>query len=109
MITVSERYVRGKGNLSGTAVDAAGRSLAYEAWSGFAEANLARTWSVIGRYDLATPDTRVTDVKTARTIAGVAYHLGQGNDILLDRDVVRYEGTSKPDDARTQLTLQIKF
>lgn len=107
--TVMATYVRGKGNLSGTAADAAGRSLAYEAWSGFAEAKLARTWSVIGRYDLATPDTHVTDVKTARTIAGVAYHLRQGNDILLDRDVVRYQGTSKPDDARTQLTLQIKF
>jgi hypothetical protein len=107
--TVMATYVRGKGNLSGTAVDAAGKSLAYEAWSGFVEAKVARTWSVIGRYDLATPDTRVTNVKTARTIAGVAYHLGQGNDILLDRDVVRYEGTSKPDDARTQLTLQIKF
>ncbi len=107
--TVMATYARGKGNLSGTAVDGNGKALAYEAWSLFAEAKLSRRWSAIGRYDTDTPDTRVTDVKTARTIAGVAYHLGQGNDILLDRDVVRYEGTSKPDDARTQLTLQVKF
>jgi hypothetical protein len=102
-------YLTGRGNARGDAVDVGGRSLDREGWTGFVEAKLSPTWSVIARRDEFTPDTRSTSMRTTRTIFGVAYHVGNGADVLLDRDELTYGGTLKPSDERTQLTLQIKF
>jgi hypothetical protein len=102
-------YLRGRGNAKGDAVDGSGRALERDGWSGFVEGKLSPRWSVIARREEFRPDTHRSGVGTARTIAGVACHLGGGNDVLLDRDEVSYRGTAAPKDTRTQLTLQLKF
>jgi hypothetical protein len=102
-------YLAGRGNARGDAVDPSGRALDREGWTGFVEGKLSPAWSVIARHDEFTPDTRSTSVTTRRTIVGVAYHLGRGTDVLLDRDELTYGGTATPSDARTQVTLQLKF
>jgi hypothetical protein len=99
----------GRGNSKGDAVDAGGRALERRGWSGFLEGKLSPAWSVIGRLDDFTPDVRSARVSTRRTIAGVAYHMVAGVDVLLDRDDLAYRGTARPSDTRTQLTLQLKF
>jgi len=110
LANVVATYVRGKGNLAGTLVDADGASLPYTAWSGFAEGKLSRRWSVFARCDRFTADTGTPDASRAtRALAGVAYHIGRGNDVLLDYDELSYSAADRPDDTRLQLTLQLKF
>ena len=103
-------YLTGKGNGAGSAIDSATKeALDREGWSVFVEGKLSSSWSLIARYDDFTPDTRVTDVKSKRTIVGVCYHLAKGYDLLLDHDEVEYVGTTKPNDRRVQMTFGIKF
>jgi hypothetical protein len=102
-------YLMGTGNSRGDAVDADGHALDRRGWNAFVEAKLSRRWSLIARRDQFTPDTRSMSITTKRTIGGVAYHLSKGNDLLLDYDEIRYDGTTKPKDTRSQLTIQIKF
>ncbi len=108
-VNVVAIYLTGSGNSKGDAVDSAGRALQQDGWSGFIEGKLSTRWSLIARHEGFTPDTRRPSITTRRTIVGVAYHLGRGNDVLLDYDEIRYDGTTKPKDSRTQLTLQVKF
>ncbi len=115
MLSFEHRYlvftgqlVDASGNQKGSAVDAAGRALGQDGWSVFAEGKLTPTWSIIGRYDDYDPNDAIADARQKRTIAGVAYHLGKGNTVLLDWDSVDYGGTSRTDD-RVQLTLQVKY
>jgi hypothetical protein len=103
-------HLTGKGNAKGDAVDAStGKALDRKGWSAFVEGKLSPFWSLIARYDDFTPDTRVSRLKQNRTIGGVCYHIAKGYDVLLDHDRLRYAGTTKPDDTRTQLTFQIKL
>jgi hypothetical protein len=103
-------YLTGTGNAAGTAVDSTTKeALNRKGWSVFVEGKLGTSWSVIGRYDDFTPDTRTTDVQQKRTIGGVCYHLAKGFDLLLDYDQLEYAGTTKPTDKRTQLTLGVKL
>jgi hypothetical protein len=103
-------YVSGTGNLAGTAIGSDGRPLPYQAWSGFAEAKLSPRWSVIARWDDFTSDTGEGEATGAsRVLGGVAYHIGRGNDLLLDYDEISFSDPAKPKDTRTQLTLQLKF
>jgi len=103
-------YVQGTGNLAGTAIAADGTPLPYVAWSGFAEAKLSPRWSVIARSDNFTADTGTRDTTGARRVlGGVAYHIGKGNDLLVDYEELSFSDAAKPKDTRTQLTLQLKF
>lgn len=103
-------YYTGAGNGAGTAIDATTKkALDRKGWSGFVEGKLGPSWSLIARYDDFTPDTRKTDVVQKREIGGICYHLAKGYDLLLDYDKLKYDGTTKPDDTRTQLTFGIKF
>jgi hypothetical protein len=102
-------YFTGKGDLAGKAVDQNGAALDRNGWSGFAEVKPTADWSVIGRYDYVRPDTTTPLKDFTHTIAGVAYHLGNRNDLLLDYERFKYRDPSKPDDKRTQLTLQFNF
>ncbi|HVN76721.1 MAG TPA: hypothetical protein VMT19_10425 [Thermoanaerobaculaceae bacterium] len=108
-VNVVGAYLTGTGDLAGKAVDAHGVPLDRTGWSAFAEFKATAEWSVIGRYDVFRADTSSPIKDTARTIAGVAYHLGRGNDLLLDYDRLRYEDPSRHADTRTQLTLQFNF
>ncbi|MEW6336611.1 MAG: hypothetical protein AB1625_04335 [Acidobacteriota bacterium] len=99
----------GEGNQKGDAVDASGTALRRDGWSVFAEVKLGPKWGLIGRYDAWDPNTQVDNDGNERTVAGVVYHLGKGNDVLLDYDTVSHERAGKPDDSRVQLTLQVKF
>ena len=101
-------WLGGRGNLAGTAVDGNGRSLEREGVSGFAELKMG-TWSVIGRYDDFQSDTTQDLTRLERLIYGISYHLGKGNDLLLDYEEVRYENPTKPKDQRLQFTLQFNF
>ncbi len=107
-VVLTGQIVDATGNQKGSAVDASGRAINQDGWSVFAEGKLTPTWSVIGRYDDYDPNDAITDARQKRTIAGVAYHLGRGNTVLLDWDSVDYGGTSRTDD-RVQLTLQVKY
>jgi hypothetical protein len=99
----------GAGNQKGDAVDAHGDALDRDGWSVFAEGRLHPRWSVIARYDRFDPNKAVEQDDQVRTIAGVAFHLGKGNSVLLDYDVVDFEKAGKPDDSRIQLTLPVKY
>jgi hypothetical protein len=101
--------LRGRGNAAGNANDAHGTALDRDGWSGFVEAKPCKRWSVIARYDAFTPDRTKPAIQTRRTIAGIAYHLGNSNDVLVDYDTLRYTHSTKPDDKRAQLTLQYNF
>jgi hypothetical protein len=103
-------YVKGTGNLAGTAIGSGGEPLPYQGWSGFAEAKLSPRWSVIARWDKFTADTGAADTTNAsRVLGGVAFHIGRGNDLLLDYDEISFSSPARPKDTRTQLTLQLKF
>jgi len=102
-------YFTGKGDLAGKAVDKNGVALGRKGWSAFFEAKPTVEWSVIGRYDFFRADTTNTRKDTKRTIVGAAYHLGRGNDLLLDYERLAYSDPTKPDDKRAQLTLQFNF
>jgi hypothetical protein len=99
----------GAGNQKGDAVDSRGEALERDGWSLFAEGRLHPRWSVIARYDSFDPDKAVEHDDQVRTIAGVAFHLGKGNTVLLDYDVVDFERAGRSDDSRVQLTLQVKY
>ena len=75
----------------------------------FAEGKLHPRWSVIARYDAFDPNKDVDLDDQTRTIAGVAFHVGKGNSVLLDYDVVDFEKPGKQTDSRIQLTLQVKY
>ena len=97
------------GNQKGDALDSDGRALQRDGWSLFAEAKLTPRWGLIGRYDRFDPNTAVRDDATARTIAGVVYHLGGGNELLLDVDRLSYQQPGKAADTRWQVTLQVSY
>jgi hypothetical protein len=102
-------YLTGKGDLAGKAVDPRGIALGRNGWSAFFEARPDPRWSAIGRYDFFRADTANPGKDTTRTIVGAAYHLGKGNDLLLDYERLRYNDPAKRDDTRAQLTLQFNF
>jgi hypothetical protein len=99
----------GVGNQKGDAIDSHGIALERDGWSVFAEGKLHPRWSVIARYDAFDPNKAVGQDDQIRTIAGVAFHIGKGNTVLLDYDVVDFEKPGKQDDSRVQLTLQVKY
>ncbi len=106
---VTGTWADGAGNQRGDAVDAAGKALDRDGWSVFAEAKLTPKWGIIGRYDRFDPNASLADDENTRTIGGVVYHLGKGNDIMLDVDRVDFARAGKPTDDRVQLTLQVKY
>lgn len=102
-------YVTGTGDLAGKALNTKGVPLDRNGWSGFVEVKPSGDWSIIGRYDNFKPDTTNALKDTKRTIAGIAYHIGKGNDLLFDYDEIKYSDPTKPKDNRRQLTLQLNF
>jgi len=108
-LVVTGTWYEGAGNQSGSAVGASGGALDRDGWSVFAEGKVHPRWSVIGRYDAFDPDATAGRDEQARTIAGVAFHIGKGNTVLLDYDSVDHRQLGKPTDRRVQLTLQVKY
>src|SRR5208337_3742170 len=102
-VNVESTVVTGTGNLAGNAINSHGVSLDRDGWSAFGEVKLVPEWSVIGRYDYFKADTTSPSSVTKRTIVGVAYHMGKGNDLLLDYDRLCYDNPTKPTDSRAQL------
>ena len=108
-VNAATTLVTGRGNLAGNAVSTHGAPLDRDGWSAFAEGKPMSAWSVIGRYDYFKADKTTPSSVTKRAIVGVGYHMGRGNDLLLDYDRLRYENAAKPTDSRAQLTLQFNF
>jgi hypothetical protein len=108
-VVVTGQYFSGKGTQSGTSVDASGNSLKKSGYSGFVEGKITPQWSVIARYDSFDPNTNADNDKAKRTIGGVAYKFNSSNMVLLDYEEAKYDAPGKPNDSRTQLTLQVSF
>ncbi len=105
--TTTAQYYWGKSELSGTDnFDKKGYSFFTElkcyAFSNF-------HGSVIGRYDYFDPNKNRSNDESKRYIFGIAYYLGKPhkNMILLDYDYLKPKTGN--DEARVQLTLQLKF
>ena len=98
------QVAKGRGNQSGSKIDAAGAALTSEGYSGFAEVRLP--WidsSLVGRYD----HWNWAGTGTDRVIAGFAYRfLGEGNVVLLDYDRSMPDGGT--DSWEAKLTVQVK-
>jgi hypothetical protein len=102
-VALTGQYYWGKGNQKGNDENDK------DGYSIFAEVKPNKKFSLIGRYDKFDPNTDVDDDDNTRYIVGAAYHLDKPhkNMILLDYDHVNYEDSSKEDDKRIQLTLQV--
>ena len=102
-ITAIAQYYKGKGNQSGD------DEFKKDGYSIFAEVKPMKQFSVFGRYEKFDPNTDADDNENTRYIIGAAYHLDKPhkNMIILDYDTVKYEDSSKKDDKRIQLTLQV--
>jgi len=111
-LVLAAQYERGKGNQSGTAVDADGRALPHDGFSVFTEIRLDREqkFSLLGRYDRfdTDRDNPNGDVKK-RIIAGVAWQFVKGNYWVLDWDRLEHTIPGLENEDRIQLTLQIKY
>ncbi len=97
------------GNQKGTALSPLGRSLDRDGWSVFVEGRLTPRWSVVARRDRFDPDTSTPGDGNNRTIAGIAYHLGNGNTVLIDLDRVSWDDSTRPATDRLQVTLQVTY
>ena len=102
-------WYEGAGNQKGDAIDSHGVALERDGWSAFVEGKLNQRWSVVARYDAFDPNHAVDQDDQTRTIAGLAFHIGKGNSVLLDYDTVDYDKPGKQSDSRVQLTLQVKY
>jgi hypothetical protein len=102
-VVLTGQYYWGKGNQGGSDENDK------DGYSIFTEIKPMNKFSIIGRYDKFDPNTDVDDDDNTRYIIGAAYHLDKlhKNMILLDYDSVNYEDSSKEDDKRIQLTLQV--
>lgn len=102
-IVLTGQYYKGKGNQSGAdEYDKDGYSI-------FTEIKPHKKFSLIGRYDYFDPNDDLSKDENERYIAGVAYHIDKRhkNMVVLDYDYVNYKDSSKKDDNRVQLTLQV--
>ena len=102
-LVLTGQYYDGKGNQKGSdEYDKDGYSI-------FAELKPHKKFSIIGRYDQFDPNDDMDDDENTRYIIGAAYHIDKQhkNMVLLDYDTVDYEDSSKEDDKRIQLTLQV--
>lgn len=109
LVVLTGQWMTATGNQRGGAVAPSGEATDTGGWSVFAEAKLTPSWSLIGRVDWYDPDKALEDNLQRRYIAGVCYHLGGGNDLLLDYDRVEFETSGRSPDDRVQLTVQVKF
>lgn len=102
-VTATAQYYKGKGNQNGD------DEYKKEGYSLFTEVKPMKQFSVFGRYDKFDSNTDVDNNENIRYIIGAAYHLDKPhkNMIILDYDTVKYEDSSKKDDKRIQLTLQV--
>jgi len=108
-LILTGQWVDATGNQKGNAVTIHGRALERDGWSFFAEGRLHPQWSLIGRWETFDPDTATVGDDNRRIIAGLAYHLGKGNTVLLDVDRVSYEDSARPTHTRLQVTLQVRY
>ncbi|MEW6366331.1 MAG: hypothetical protein AB1714_17020 [Acidobacteriota bacterium] len=108
-LVLTGTWYDGKGNQSGSAVDADGKALERDGWSFFTQLRPTPDWSVIVRYDFFDPNKDVEDDGNKRTIVGVAYEFAHHNYLLFDYDRVDYEKSGVDADDRLQLTLQVSF
>jgi len=102
-LVLTGQYYDGKGNQKGS------DTFDKDGYSIFAEIKPHKKFSIIGRYDEFDPNDDADDDENTRYIIGAAYHIDKQhkNMVVLDYDTVDYEDSSKDDDKRIQLTLQV--
>lgn len=108
-VVLTGQWMTATGNQKGGAVDPSGDATDTSGWSIFVEAKLTPAWSLIGRLDWYDLDKSISENGGKRYIAGLCYHMGGGNDLLLDYDRVEFEQAERSPDDRIQFTVQIKF
>lgn len=102
-VSFTGQYYSGKGNQAGDDENDK------DGYSVFAEIKPLKQFTVFGRYDKFDTNTDADDDDNSRYIVGAAYHLDKlhKNMLVLDFDTVKYEDSTKKDDKRIQLTLQV--
>jgi hypothetical protein len=92
-LVLNGQYYWGRGNMKGTAVDAAGDALRQSGYSVFGEWRFRNPRvSVLGRYDSFDDTPDFDGGESQRFIAGVAYHLKGHSKLLLDFDTESMDG-----------------
>ncbi len=102
-VTLTGQYYWGTGNQKGEDENDK------DGYSFFAEIKANKKFSLIGRYDYFDPNSDAKNDENERYIAGIVYHFYKQhkNMIVLDYDHVKYKDSTKEDDTRIQLTLQV--
>jgi len=108
-VVLTGTWMTAAGNQSGDALAADGSALERDGWSVFGEGKVSPRWGVIARYDRFDPDRNTADDVQKRTIVGIVYHLGRGNELVLDYDRLVFDQAGRPADDRVQLTVQVRF
>lgn len=103
-------YFTGTGNYMGDAFDNAGNELEQSGYSLFGEVKLFdKNISLIGRYDLFEDAPDSDDDSLRRVIAGVAYHLEGGTNVLVDYDLSTRGSLSDYEERFAQVTIKYNF
>lgn len=102
-------YYTGTGSRNGKVVNAEGESLEQEGISFFGKLELVKSkFNIFGRYDdFKTKD--VEDIKRKGIIAGAAYTLRKGINLVLDYDASKEDDADYGDNSVMKLSLEIKF
>ncbi len=126
-LVATAQYIKTKGNMKGTWVDAAGDPLDTEGYSLFADIRLpvfGERVSIFGRYDnvdIDKDDAIANDTDYTMIIAGVSYEIYKGNMLLCSYETTDYgqdsggkgnlpvPGNDLGDDEKFQVVWQIKY
>jgi len=111
-LTATGEAYSGKGNQSGSAVDASGNSLDQNGYSFFAAVRIPRhtAWGVMGRYDHFDGNIHTsTNDEPDRFIGGVSYTMSGGNMWLVDFEHVKHSVSGMSDENRGELALQLSY
>jgi hypothetical protein len=111
-LTATGEAYAGKGNQSGSAVDASGRSLDQNGYSFFAAVKIPQheAWGVMGRYDHFDGDIHSsTNDEPDRFIGGVSYTMKGGNMWLVDFEHLKHSVSGMSDENRGELALQLSY
>ena len=103
-------YYLGTGDQKGKYIDEDGVAFNNSGYSAFGELKVPSSdFSIVGRYDYFNEDDCEGDHGDTRLIGGIAYHLAGHHKILFDYDYLTPADSSKKDEQRIQLTLEVHF
>ena len=109
-VVFTATYFTGRGNSAGSALDEYGESLHRFGYSLFGKYKIGdQKWSIIGRFDYLEQNKNLDVGNLHRYIAGVAYHVYPGFNILFDVDASKDSKTGKIQDKSLELATELHF